>query len=197
MTTAIAETTGQTKTAEALRFELAAAHDALPHAAAAVAQARGEYQTALDAEALGRAEEGSSLVARQALADAEHGEDLAKAKVRALERELHQATEREGAVRAQEIAGEIARVNAEADDLSARLLATAQELLALLTEGEDVNNAGTRLTAELAELNAAGIGRDVRKYSRRRAAFSIAFARRLTPLLEHRGAPQEAARFMV
>ena len=60
-----------------------------------------------------------------------------------------------------------------------------------------MNRQGTKLTAELAELNAAGIGRDVRRYSPRRAAFSIAFRGRLTPLLERRGAPQETARFTV
>lgn len=193
MTTAIEET----KTAADLRLDLAEAQEALSPAAAAVADARAGYQTALDLEAAGRAEAGSSLVARQALADAEHAEDLAKAKVRVLERELHQATEREGAARAQEIAGEIARLDAEADDLSVRLRTAAEDLLALLDEAGDVNNAGIRLTTELTELNAAGIGRDVRKYSRRRAAFSITFRNRLTPLLEHRGAPQETARFAV
>lgn len=190
-------TTEETKTAADLRLDLAEAQAALPHAAAAVTEARAEYQSALDREAAGRAEEGSSLVARQALADREHEEDLANAKVRVLQRELHQATEREGAERAQEIAGEIARANAAADGLSDRLQAAAEELLALLAEGDGVNRQGTRLTAELAELNAAGIGRDVRKYSPRRAAFSIAFRNRLTPLLERRGAPQETARFTV
>lgn len=188
-------TTEQTKTAEALRLELAAAHDALPFAAAKIVEARDAYQAALDAEATGRAKAGSAMKARQALADAEHGEDLAKAKVRVLERELADATEREGASRSQEIAAEIAEVNAAADGLSARLLKAADGLLALLAEGEELNRQGTRLTAELAELNAAGVGREVRRYGTRHAAFSLGFRRRLTPLLERRGAPSETACF--
>lgn len=185
------------KSAAVLRLELAAAHDALPIAAAAIAEKRDAYQAALDAEATGRADEGTALRALQALRDAEHGEDLAKAKVRVLERELREAAEREAHNRAQEIAGEIARVNAAADDLSNRLLTTANALLALLAEADGVNAGGMKLTAELDELNASGIGRGVRRYSPRHAAFSLPFRRRLEALLARRGAPSETARFMV
>jgi len=193
MTTMIEETT--TRAAADLRLELAAAREALSPASAAVTDARAAYQAALDAEATGRAEEGSSLRARQDLSDAEHAEDLAKAKVRVLEREAREAEEHEAELRRGEIAGEIAGVNATADDLSDRLQEAAEGLLALLDEGDEVNRQGTRLTAELAQLNAAGLGREVRRYSPRHAAFSLAFRRRMEALLARRGAPQEAARF--
>ena len=175
----------EVQTTEELRRQIAVAEDEVVMAGERITEARRAYQEALDEEATGGAAVGTSRAAKEALADADHAQDLARARVRVLSRELEAAAVREQEQRAGQLASQIQDLEAQTVDLSQRLHDTVADLMEQLAEADALRLKGGQANVELTTLGPAG--QQVRQYQERRVRFGGDVRRRLAAACEGRG----------